>query len=115
MRNRLFVILGILGMSMPAYAGPKHSQETSYPSYKGLIMAWIPRLVSADHKMAPIKAMVIMEPESFSTRSIAQLMYGRMSVSMKRPMKPLSNMLMEEKHGYSVLRINLPLTSISSG
>ena len=39
MRNKLFVTLGILGMSLLAYAGPKHSQETSYPSYKGLIMA----------------------------------------------------------------------------
>ena len=39
MRNKLFVSLGILGMSLLAYAGPKHSQETSYPSYKGLIMA----------------------------------------------------------------------------
>ena len=39
MKNKLFVTLGILGMSMLAYAGPKHSQETSYPSYKGLIMA----------------------------------------------------------------------------
>ena len=34
MRNRLFVILGILGMSMLAYAGPKHSQETSYQVIK---------------------------------------------------------------------------------
>ena len=39
MRNKLFVTLGILGISLLAYAGPKHSQETSYPSYKGLIMA----------------------------------------------------------------------------
>ena len=39
MKNKLFVTLGILGMSMLTYAGPKHSQETSYPSYKGLIMA----------------------------------------------------------------------------
>ncbi|MEI3459640.1 MAG: hypothetical protein V8R28_22920 [Bacteroides cellulosilyticus] len=39
MKNKLFVTLGILGMSMLTYASPKHSQETSYPSYKGLIMA----------------------------------------------------------------------------
>ena len=42
MKNKLFVTLGILGMSMLTYAGPKHSQETSYPSYKGLIMAGYP-------------------------------------------------------------------------
>ena len=39
MKNKLFVTLGILGMSMLTYASPKHSQENSYPSYKGLIMA----------------------------------------------------------------------------
>ena len=39
MKNKLFVTLGILGMSLLSYAGTKHSLETSYPSYKGLIMA----------------------------------------------------------------------------
>ena len=39
MKNKLFVTLGILGMSLLSYAGTRHSLETSYPSYKGLIMA----------------------------------------------------------------------------
>lgn len=46
MKNKLFVTLGILGMSLLSYAGTKHSLETSYPSYKGLIMAGVSRLVS---------------------------------------------------------------------
>lgn len=32
MKNKLFVTLGILGMSLLSYAGTKHSLETSYPS-----------------------------------------------------------------------------------
>ena len=30
MKNKLFVTLGILGMSLLSYAGTKHSLETSY-------------------------------------------------------------------------------------
>ena len=39
MMNKLCVTVGALGICLLTYAGPKHSQETSYPSYKGLIMA----------------------------------------------------------------------------
>ena len=77
MRNKLFVTLGILGMSMLAYAGPKHSQETSYPSYKGLIMAGYQGWFRGP-QMEPIKAMAIMGPESYLMRNIALLMHGPM-------------------------------------
>ena len=39
MRVKLFIALGMLGMSLFTYAGSRHAAETSYPSYKGLVMA----------------------------------------------------------------------------
>ena len=39
MRVKLFIALGMLGMSLFTYAGSRHAAETSYPGYKGLVMA----------------------------------------------------------------------------
>lgn len=114
MKNKLFVTLGILGMSMLTYASPKHSQETSYPSYKGLIMQDT-KVGFAARRMEPIKAMAIMGPESYLMRNIALSTHGPMSVNMKRPMRRLSSMPMEERHVYSVQRTSLLSTCTSSG
>lgn len=77
MKNKLFVTLGILGMSLLSYAGTKHSLETSYPSYKGLIMEGI-KVGFVDRKMEPAKDMVITELENNLMKTIVPLMCGLM-------------------------------------
>lgn len=77
MRVKLFIALGMLGMSLFTYAGSRHAAETSYPSYKGLVMAGY-QGGFVDRRMVQIKVMAIMEPESNLTRNIVPLMHGPM-------------------------------------
>lgn len=77
MRNKLFVTLGILGISLLAYAGPKHSQETSYPSYKGLIMAGYQGWFRGPQD-GTNQGYGHYGPESYLMRNIALLMHGPM-------------------------------------
>lgn len=77
MKNKLFVTLGILGMSLLSYAGTRHSLETSYPSYKGLIMAGYQGWFRGPQDGTG-QGMVIMELENNLMKTIVPLMCGLM-------------------------------------
>ena len=85
MKNKLFVTLGILGMSLLSYAGTKHSLETSYHSYKDSPPAAPPGRLRGlllvgfvDRKIERVKDIVIMELENNLMKTIAPLMCGLM-------------------------------------